>query len=124
MVYLAIHLSVVQIPERQPQPIYRESTNNTEKLITNTCTQEEIKSLENGEKSRQIGFFAYPFNISLYSCILWQTGPEGRCDFPGRWEGNWFQSGIHQTITINRNTINTKGRCLEASGEKYLVFNE
>ncbi|XP_021965453.2 uncharacterized protein LOC110860669 isoform X1 [Folsomia candida] len=52
-----------------------------------------------------------------------RAGLEG-CHFPVRWEGNWFQSGVHQTITINRNTINTKGRCLEMDGEKYLVYNE
>ncbi|ODM93446.1 hypothetical protein Ocin01_13236, partial [Orchesella cincta] len=46
------------------------------------------------------------------------------CHLPSHWEGNWFQSGVHQTITITRNTINTKGRCVEADGEKYLVYNE
>ncbi|ODN00490.1 hypothetical protein Ocin01_06191 [Orchesella cincta] len=47
-----------------------------------------------------------------------------QCQLPARWEGSWFQSGVHQTITINRSTISTKGRCLESEGEKYLLKNE
>ena len=47
-----------------------------------------------------------------------------RCSFPVRWEGNWFQSGFHQTLTITRHGINAKGKCLEADGEKFVVYNE
>ncbi|OXA40598.1 uncharacterized protein LOC110860671 [Folsomia candida] len=47
-----------------------------------------------------------------------------RCQLPGRWEGNWFQSGVHQTISINSSFINIKGKCLENDGDKFLFYNE
>jgi len=46
------------------------------------------------------------------------------CRIPERWEGNWFQSGVRQTVSVNSSTISTKGKCLEADGDKFLVYNE
>lgn len=49
---------------------------------------------------------------------------EGSCRFPSRWEGQWFQSGVRQGITIQHNKLSNKGRCVASDGEKYLVVDE
>ena len=48
----------------------------------------------------------------------------GSCRFPSRWEGQWFQSGVRQAITLQHNRLSNKGRCVASDGEKYLVVDE
>jgi len=65
-------------------------------------------------------FLLYNVLLTIFSLV---TETEG-CHLPNGWVGNWFQSGVHETITIRGNTISTKGRCLEGKEEKFLLFNE
>ncbi|XP_053676794.1 uncharacterized protein LOC128726968 [Anopheles nili] len=50
-----------------------------------------------------------------------QSGPG--CAFPKRWEGQWFQSGVQQPITIEGSTLSTRGRCIASEGDKFLLVN-
>lgn len=45
------------------------------------------------------------------------------CAFPKRWEGQWFQSGVQQPITIEGSTLSTRGRCIASEGDKFLLVN-
>ncbi|KAF4519336.1 hypothetical protein B566_EDAN008258 [Ephemera danica] len=48
----------------------------------------------------------------------------GSCRFPSRWEGEWFQSGVRQPITIEGDRASSKGRCLASEGDKFLVVDD
>ncbi len=61
--------------------------------------------------------------LNNINCFVYVLGGE-RCVVPNRWEGNWFQSGVHQNIVINSSYISTKGKCLENDGDKFLLYNE
>lgn len=43
------------------------------------------------------------------------------CQFPARWTGSWFQSGIQRHLQIDRTSISTKGKCVAVSGDKFLI---
>ncbi|KAI5753540.1 hypothetical protein M8J77_001128 [Diaphorina citri] len=49
---------------------------------------------------------------------------DGNCRFPERWEGSWFQSGIRQSIIIERSRLSHKGRCLASDGDKFLIVDD
>ncbi|PSN42197.1 hypothetical protein C0J52_19915 [Blattella germanica] len=46
------------------------------------------------------------------------------CLFPSKWEGTWFQSGVIHSISIDKSRLSTKGRCVEAEGDKFVVVDE
>lgn len=62
--------------------------------------------------------------VGLPSHPVLSARQEGSCRFPSRWEGQWFQSGVRQGITILHNRLSNKGRCVASDGEKYLVVDE
>lgn len=49
---------------------------------------------------------------------------DDECLFPSKWEGTWFQSGVRQSITIEKSRLSTKGRCIESEGDKFVVIDE
>ncbi|KAJ9598777.1 hypothetical protein L9F63_026688, partial [Diploptera punctata] len=49
---------------------------------------------------------------------------DNMCLFPNKWEGTWFQSGVRQSITIEKSRLSTKGRCVESEGDKFVVVDE
>ncbi|GLG95366.1 Uncharacterized protein GBIM_02347 [Gryllus bimaculatus] len=54
--------------------------------------------------------------VSLVGVIDGEAG----CRFPAHWAGSWFQSGV-QLVRINASHIETKGECLQAAGDKFLI---
>jgi len=49
----------------------------------------------------------------------------GGCVVPGSWHGPWFQSGLNlQAITIDAESITTKGICLESHQDKFLFYDK
>ncbi|XKL68948.1 hypothetical protein PGB90_006717 [Kerria lacca] len=46
------------------------------------------------------------------------------CKFPDHWVGNWYQSGIRKTISIEGNRFSSKGSCVAADGDKFLIAND
>lgn len=45
----------------------------------------------------------------------------GGCEFKNEWFGKWFINGYQNLLTINSTWIETKGRCLENSNDKYMI---
>ncbi|XP_050677945.1 uncharacterized protein LOC126974451 [Leptidea sinapis] len=55
---------------------------------------------------------------------LGNTVKQDGCEFPTRWQGKWFQSGVTQPILIDGNILSNKGRCLSSEGDKFLTVDE
>ncbi|XP_018332882.1 uncharacterized protein LOC108742246, partial [Agrilus planipennis] len=65
--------------------------------------------------------------MPLLSCFFDITvtyKQERVCYFPERWEGEWFQSGVRQSIVIDGPRLSSKGRCLDSDGDKFLVVDD
>lgn len=56
--------------------------------------------------------------------ISWNVFRIDSCTFPDHWVGNWYQSGIRKTISINGNRFSSKGSCIAADGDKFLIAND
>ncbi|GAB6031620.1 hypothetical protein CHUAL_009382 [Chamberlinius hualienensis] len=73
-----------------------------------------------------------PSSLSTYSGFLLfhQIGlivvslaavSQAMCRFPDDWSGQWFQSGVRQTINIDGELLSYKGTCIESEGDKFLI---
>ncbi|XP_066584217.1 uncharacterized protein [Prorops nasuta] len=58
--------------------------------------------------------------LMLRSSCIFGASFQG-CYFPERWNGRWFQSGVPEPVTVNGSIITSKGHCIEAKGDKFLV---
>lgn len=72
-----------------------------------------------GPRSRR----ASPFSVIWRLKSVFSFFSEG-CQFPARWEGVWFQSGIRQSIVVQANRFSIKGKCVDSDGDKFLVSDE
>lgn len=57
--------------------------------------------------------------LALISTLIVNT--YGGCEFKNEWFGKWFINGYQNLLTINSTWIETKGRCLENSNDKYMI---
>lgn len=62
--------------------------------------------------------FEYVYGLNLFFLFT------DCCKFPDHWVGNWYQSGIRKTIAIEGNRFSSKGSCVAADGDKFLIANE
>ncbi|KAK0084379.1 hypothetical protein PV325_007137 [Microctonus aethiopoides] len=46
----------------------------------------------------------------------------GACEFPQKWEGQWFQSGKPSPVNINATMLGEK-RCIEKDKDRYSVYD-
>ncbi|XP_043239515.1 uncharacterized protein LOC122390532 [Amphibalanus amphitrite] len=60
--------------------------------------------------------------VALLACHTVHTYPT-ECSFPEHWRGTWFQSNVHQEISISDKEVSSKGNCTLASQQKYVVHN-
>ncbi|XP_065204346.1 uncharacterized protein LOC135834409 [Planococcus citri] len=63
-------------------------------------------------------------NIWFVTSILWLVIDTECCKFPAHWVGNWYQSGIRKTISIEGNRFSSKGSCVAVDGDKFLIAND
>ena len=45
------------------------------------------------------------------------------CQFPSSWQGIWFQQGVRPYITIDQDSISSKGWCHVIEGGHVMVAN-
>ncbi|XP_026473462.1 uncharacterized protein LOC113377379 [Ctenocephalides felis] len=64
------------------------------------------------------------FLVLLNFDMTFGHNDEGYCLFPEHWNGQWFQSGVQQSIIIERSLLSSKGRCISSKGDKFLLRDE
>ncbi|XP_050546944.1 uncharacterized protein LOC126908689 [Daktulosphaira vitifoliae] len=64
--------------------------------------------------------FVLVLMLTVWPALVLSDG----CQFPTRWEGVWFQSGIRQPIIVQANRFSIKGKCVESDGDKFLLSDE
>ncbi|XP_076684743.1 uncharacterized protein LOC143377407 [Andrena cerasifolii] len=57
-----------------------------------------------------------------HSCILGES--HAGCEFPGEWNGRWFQSGNQELVTVNGSMMTSKGRCIETQDDLFLIHDQ
>ncbi|XP_043280833.1 uncharacterized protein [Venturia canescens] len=60
--------------------------------------------------------------VLQYSCI--RGAPPPGCKFPSHWSGSWFQSGVQGMVVVNGTNISSKGQCMQADGEKFIILEQ
>lgn len=53
----------------------------------------------------------------IFDSFFFVTG----CKFPSHWSGSWFQSGVQGMVVVNGTNISSKGQCMQADGEKFII---